>query len=149
MVYDIFRFVLISMWLWIAGQTVFVIRYYYAARRGIKKGTAPGLLPKHVWLIGLSYLVLSGSAVFRHLDHLGEGAGNLLPYLPVNLVGLAMGIYALHIMMSFQRSRVHTRRGVYYSARVERETLVNLRDGGQFEERRKNPWRRWYQRRGE
>lgn len=81
--------------------TVFVLGFTVVGRN-IKRSIVnkEKLLPLHVWMIALSYLIIVGT--FMHPDT------NYTPVIfALRFLSLFMGIYALWVLVSYQNRREH------------------------------------------
>lgn len=104
---DIFRVIELVLASGAVGVTLIVIREYaieYRQRRHAAKAAGWGrwraLLPQHVALLGLSFLMLTVlsmvEVVLRFHDPLGWRA-------PVYIVMYAIGLWAMWVMLKYQR----------------------------------------------
>lgn len=80
--------------------TIFVLSAYVIVRnvrRTIRQKEK--LLPLHVWMISLSYLIMCGTFVFSQTDN---------PFIFYSrFVAILMGVYALWILVRYQKKRQH------------------------------------------
>lgn len=105
MLMDLGRMVVLFSAAVLAGLTLWVIKSYYAAYRRAPSGRH-GILPHHVWLIGISYIILAAEAAWQNVERLGHsGTG----YIVVNLVAFVCGCYALWLILTFERTVVKVR----------------------------------------
>lgn len=101
---DIVRFVLVTMASVLVGVTARVIQQYYkASRAAMREGDFRGILPTHVWLIGISYVMLVIGSAIRHIVSLDT---NPDAYLAVNAVAYTTGAIALWLILKFENRRV-------------------------------------------
>lgn len=105
---DIVRFFLISLAAVLVGATVRIIQQYYrASRYAVHHGDFRGILPTHVWLIGISYVLLILGSVFHHFISLDTEPD---AYLALNAAAYSTGAVALWLIMKFENRRVHAGR---------------------------------------
>jgi hypothetical protein len=78
-----------------------VLAYYDAYRR--QRGGWEGLLPHHVWVIGLSYILYGAVSGGYAVVHFGDGlnAGAVL-----ELVAGLVGLYGMRLVLAFEKRRV-------------------------------------------
>lgn len=108
----------------IAGMVAAVLRAYYRSSR--VSGPA-GLLPRHVLLIGASYLLFVGAAVWEATHQLD---GPWSWRVPVHSAGTVLGVLALVEILRYERRRVHT----HHSRTVlVEETRTEIDDNGTSE----------------
>lgn len=101
---DLVRFVLVVIASLLVGATARVVQQYYrASRRAFKQGDFRGLLPTHVWLIGLSYILLILGTVSQHILHLGDRPDF---YLAMNSAAYTCGAIALWLILRYENRRV-------------------------------------------
>lgn len=101
LVFDYIRFIVLAEAGILLALTVRIIQSYYAVVRRIGTGQV-SLLPRHVWKIGASYLMLIGVVVVISFTRLGRGLELLLP---ICAVALGVGISALIDMTRHQGTR--------------------------------------------
>lgn len=99
MVVNVLRFVCVVLAAVQIGMTLRIAQRYYQIWKSFGKERR-GLLPHHVWLIGLAYTMLLGEAVSQNIARLGDPFSW---HLPVNLVAFSVGTYALVDMIRFQQ----------------------------------------------
>lgn len=101
---DMLRVLALAMAGWIGGLTVrIIVKYRKAHKRAIERGDARGILPYHVWTIGLSHLLLVVSTSFVHASRVGERPTISLAF---DLVAYALAIFALTLILRFENRRV-------------------------------------------
>lgn len=101
-VVDIVRIVAIGLGTALVGLAAVVVRFYFLAHR-VTPGSA-GLLPSHVWKIGVSYLLFVLSAVVEvvlRLDH------PLSWRLPLYGAAALIGLWALSDIARYEHRRIH------------------------------------------
>lgn len=87
----------------LVGLTIAVIVSYFKAWRIARYREArAGLLPKHVWLIGTSYLIILADSIFSLIERLHKP---LTPHTFIVLPGYVLGCMALHTILKFERLR--------------------------------------------
>jgi len=106
-VIDIIRVVAVGVGAALVGLAAVVVRFYFLARRAYP-GVA-GLLPSHVWKIGVSYLLFVVSAVVEIVLQIDHPLSWRLPYY-----GLAalIGLWALSDIIRYERRRISFARKV-------------------------------------
>lgn len=105
---DVVRMVALALSALIFGITSAIIVLYYRVYRRRKEGGNEGLLPKHVWMIGVSYLIVTFSAATNSIERLGDPP---TIFAPLNITGFGVGVYALWLILKHLRRRndVHSR----------------------------------------
>jgi len=83
------------------GALWVVMTYYVIYQR--EKNNWVGLLPKHVYLIGLSYMAYATDSVVWAFQKWGEPLG---PLTVINLLAGAIGIVAIKTMTRYQSKRM-------------------------------------------
>lgn len=106
--WDFFRFLDIVLWALgfaIALRVMILYAAVYTHRHDDReRRKSAGLLPLHVWVIAMSWLLLSASAASSNIAKLGEPFTLLIP---LNLLGFSLGLAALVIIMRYERRRVN------------------------------------------
>lgn len=85
----------------IIGALWVVLTYYQIWLR--EKDNWIGLLPKHVYLIGLSYIAYATDSVVWVFQKWGEPPG---PFTAVNVLAGAVGVAAIRAMLQYQGKRL-------------------------------------------
>lgn len=98
---DIVRAVAVGLGAALVGMAAAVIRFYFLARR-VTGGTA-GLLPSHVWKIGVSYLLFVAGAVTETVLQLDHPLNWRLPYYGTAAL---IGLWALSDLIRYEHRRV-------------------------------------------
>ncbi len=100
-VIDLIRLVAVGLGAALVGLSAVVVRFYFLARR--LAPSPAGLLPSHVWKIGVSYLLFVAGAVTEVMLQLDDPLNWRLPYY-----GLAalIGLWALSDLLRYERRRV-------------------------------------------
>lgn len=88
-------YLLFALWAANLGTTGAVIWFYYRAARHAPKHR--GLLPHHVWMIGVAYLVLATAITF--------GTESTV-WAVVGAAGMGLGWWALTLILRFEGRRV-------------------------------------------
>lgn len=102
---DIMRFVLVVLATLLIAVTARVIQQYYrASRAAMKEGDFRGILPTHVWLIGVSYVLLVAGSVVHHIVSLRTDPD---VYLAINTAAYTSGAIALWLILRFENRRVN------------------------------------------
>lgn len=99
---DLLRLVPIVGALLLVGLIAAVLRSYWRAAR---RPGAAGLLPKHVLLVSLSFLLFVGSATVEMVHYMADP---MTWRLPVHTAGVALGVLAMVEIVRFERRRIHT-----------------------------------------
>lgn len=100
-VIDLIRIVAIGLGAALVGLAAVVVRFYFLARR-MYPGAA-GLLPSHVWKIGVSYLLFVAGAVTEVVLQFDDPLSWRLPYYGL---AAAIGLWALSDIVRYERRRV-------------------------------------------
>lgn len=106
-VWNLLRVYDVALW----GVTVMlaarVLALYFAAHRhaasDLERRHAAGIVPRHVWTIASSYIILAGASVAENVSHIGDGP---TPHLFASASGFSLGVYALWTIMGYERRRV-------------------------------------------
>lgn len=85
----------------VVGALWVVMTYYQIYVRD--RGKWIGLLPKHVYLIGISYIIYATSSIGISFQYFNQAA---TPFTILNTVGGLLGIKALRVMIQFQSKRM-------------------------------------------
>ncbi len=101
MIDDVVRVVGLAAYTVVAGLTCYIIVIYYQAHRRRTPGER-GLLPQHVWLLGVSHLLLATAVSFRILTRFGEPVSVTAG---LGAVGLAVSVYGLALVLRFESRR--------------------------------------------
>ena len=101
---NVIRYSCIFLEFTIIAMTSKIVYVYYRAYR-VHRGEARGLLPHHVWMIGLSYIFLSLATTSYQLE--------LIDTHPtwrsiLVLIALFFGVTALFQMLSYQNLKLKT-----------------------------------------
>jgi len=82
-------------------MTVWVILTYYDAYRK-QRDAWEGLLPHHVWVIGISYLLYGAVAAGWSVAHFGDtiNLGSI-----AGMFGGLVGLYGMKLVLNFEKRR--------------------------------------------
>lgn len=87
----------------VLALTIFVVIAYYRAYRLDKfKKARTGLLPHHVWMIGVSYLLFAADGVWATAQRVRE---EFSPHLLLLAPAFLFGVAALYMVLQFERLR--------------------------------------------
>lgn len=105
---DVFRFVTIAGFAVLTGQVAAVVYFYVRANRLVRKVTdltppRPGLLPKYVALMTLSFWSLAAEVTWMSVQALGEEPS---PWMVVHPIVVVLAATSLAMVMQFERRRV-------------------------------------------
>lgn len=98
---DLVRVVAIGLGAALVGLAAVVVRFYFLARRAFPG--AAGLLPAHVWKIGVSYLMFVVGAVTEVILQFAHPLSWRLPYYGVAAL---IGLWALADIIRYERRRI-------------------------------------------
>lgn len=102
---DIMRFILVVLATLLIAVTARIIQQYYrASRAAMKEGDFRGILPTHVWLIGISYVLLVVGSAVHHIISLRTDPD---AYLAINTAAYTSGAIALWLIVRFENRRVN------------------------------------------
>lgn len=89
---EIFRLIILSGMFLIVVVTADILGVYWRTYKANR--TQGRLLPQHIWLIVLSYLLFAAGAAYHVIDRLGEH--NLSLSTPVYAIATFVGLIALN-----------------------------------------------------
>ena len=99
---DTLRAVAMALYAGIVVGALWVVLTYYTIYLR-EKNNWIGLLPKHVYLIGMSYLTYATGSIVWAFDKWNEPLG---PLTIVNLAAGAVGVLAIKAMLQYQQKRM-------------------------------------------
>lgn len=127
---DVFRWITLVLGIGTFAATAAVLHVYLGAYK-VAPHDRRGLVPKHVALISVAYLILVGEGLWQNVVRIGHP---LTWYVPVNLVAFGIGLSALLAVLSFERRVVIATRRVqvadeYVIATVDESPRFRRRTG--------------------
>jgi len=98
---DIVRIAAVMAYAGVMTMAVWIVLSYRDAHRRAADGD--GLLPHHVWVIALSYLLYGGAGSGYAVAHFGDAlnAGAL-----AELAAGLLGLHGLRLVLTFERRRI-------------------------------------------
>lgn len=99
---DFLRIVAALLYVTILGLSIYTVAVYYQAWSREKSIGWVGLLPRHVYLIGISYILYATGSVVWAAAYWGE---TLTPFTVLNVVAGAIGTYALKILLDYDKKQ--------------------------------------------
>lgn len=129
---DLFRIADMLMYIGIVGYAMWVLINYYKSYKHAPSGRR-GLLPAHVALISLSYMVALTQIVYENYRRLGHAYTN---HIPINAFIFATGLIALNFVLGYEKRVVGIRRKV----RVEEDFVIDtgVKEEAAMQRRRKD-----------
>lgn len=114
---DLFRLFDLVMFAFIVGAATWVLITYYRSYKHAPLGRR-GLLPAHVALISLSYMIALSELAWENIKRLGHAYTN---YVPINAIVFSTGLLALSFVLGYEKRVVGIRRKV----RVEEDFVID------------------------